>query len=335
MPEEADAVESSETVAAIEQAIAPATDPLVDVAIITELTSEVVQPATTKLASPEGQLAATIAVTIDNNQPKLKSQLQSEIETKSKPIITANVLGNSKSAGVDDLALDKKLPATNLRSDIFYALSKNKSAGSTLLDNSVTKDHQTLFNQLSDRAERTERTDRSDRGSLAFSSALSATSSLNTASVQASPTAQAALAIQPAIHSQAWNQVLSSRVVWLAREGIQEASLRLNPAGLGTVEVKLNMHNDQANVLFIAQSATTRDALEQALPRLRESFEENGMQLTDAEVADQQFEQEQTEQDSEDGAQNGNALSVQSASENEQQAVNNEQEIEMGLSIYA
>jgi flagellar hook-length control protein FliK len=121
----------------------------------------------------------------------------------------------------------------------------------------------------------------------------------------------------------------------MAREGIQEASLKLNPANLGPVEVKLNMHNDQANVLFIAQNAATRDALEQALPRLRESFEENGMQLADADVAEQEFEQENEETTRRNENQNRNEQHSQIDNESESQAISVENDVEIGLSLYA
>jgi flagellar hook-length control protein FliK len=137
------------------------------------------------------------------------------------------------------------------------------------------------------------------------------------------------------MQSSAWNQVMSSRVVWMAREGIQEASLKLNPANLGPVEVKLNMHNDQANVLFIAQNAATRDALEQALPRLRESFEENGIQLADADVAEQEFEQENEETSNKNDSQSSDGQHSQLDNESEAQAINVENDAEIGLSLYA
>jgi len=92
------------------------------------------------------------------------------------------------------------------------------------------------------------------------------------------------LDIQPQLNSDAWNKVMSSRVVWMAREGVQHAELRLNPAHLGPVEVRLSLQNEQANVTFTAANAAARDALEQALPRLRDSFAENGLALNHAEV---------------------------------------------------
>lgn len=105
------------------------------------------------------------------------------------------------------------------------------------------------------------------------------------------------LPVQPNMQNPAWGQVMSSRVVWMAKEGVQEAQLKMNPARLGPVEVKLHVQNDQVSVTFLAQQSATREALEQALPRLRESFADNGMQLTDAQVGEQeQQQQEQSEQ---------------------------------------
>lgn len=111
----------------------------------------------------------------------------------------------------------------------------------------------------------------------------------------ASPTLS--LDIQPQLNNAAWSKVMSSRVVWMAREGVQQAELRLNPAHLGPVEVRLSMQNDQTNVTFIASNAAARDALEQALPRLRDSFSENGLALNNAEVSHQGPSEQGTERD--------------------------------------
>jgi flagellar hook-length control protein FliK len=83
----------------------------------------------------------------------------------------------------------------------------------------------------------------------------------------------------------------------MAREGVQQAELRLNPAHLGPVEVRLSMQNEQTSVTFIASNSAARDALEQALPRLRESFNENGLALNHAEVSHQEQSSHGSEQD--------------------------------------
>nr|WP_320166945.1 flagellar hook-length control protein FliK [uncultured Methylophaga sp.] len=127
-------------------------------------------------------------------------------------------------------------------------------------------------------------------------STASSVASTSGSSPSASASAVASLPVQPNIQSSAWSQVMNSRVVWMAKEGIQQAEMKMNPANLGPVEVKLHVQNEQASVTFLAQHSTTRDALEQALPKLRESFAENGMQLTHAEVGQQQQQQQRDEQ---------------------------------------
>ena len=132
---------------------------------------------------------------------------------------------------------------------------------------------------------------------------------------------------------------MSGRVVWMAREGVQQAALKLNPANLGPVEVRLTMNNEQISVTFIANHAATREALEQALPRLRESFTENGMELADAEVT--QHSSEQQHQDDAAETDDSGIVSEQLSTESdefsgEEQPKNNDQEeLDIGLSLYA
>jgi len=149
------------------------------------------------------------------------------------------------------------------------------------------------------------------------------------------------LDIQPAIQSAAWNRVLTSRVVWLASEGIQQAALKLNPANLGPVEVRLHVQNEQTSVTFIAHHATTREALEQALPRLRESFTENGMSLADANVSDQTSQQANDQENKDDNNKNeiqSTDLAVKKeddSSNSEISARDNEQETALGVNVFA
>lgn len=154
----------------------------------------------------------------------------------------------------------------------------------------------------------------------------------------ANPVSQAALSlpVQPNVQNPAWSQVMSSRVVYMAKEGIQQAELRMNPANLGPVDVRLHIQNDQASVTFLAQQGATREALEQALPRLRESFAESGLQLANAEVGEhQQQQQEQSEQAS-DSHIFAQASGQDDDIDNETvETVSSEEEAAVGLSLYA
>jgi len=81
-----------------------------------------------------------------------------------------------------------------------------------------------------------------------------------------------------------FDQELSERVLVLARGGVQSAQISLDPAGLGPVGVSIQVHGHAATLAFSAAHETTRNALEAALPRLREMFASCGLQLSDATV---------------------------------------------------
>ena len=58
--------------------------------------------------------------------------------------------------------------------------------------------------------------------------------------------------------------------------GLRSATLKLNPEHLGPLEVRVSVHEQQANIAFTAQHAVTREALDAALPRLRETLAQQG-----------------------------------------------------------
>lgn len=83
-----------------------------------------------------------------------------------------------------------------------------------------------------------------------------------------------------------WGNALQDRVLWMTTRNIQNAEIRLNPAELGPIRVQVSVQDDAAQLTFTAQHAQTRDALEIALPRLREMLSENGLSLGGATVSD-------------------------------------------------
>ena len=87
----------------------------------------------------------------------------------------------------------------------------------------------------------------------------------------------------PLGHSQWGNQVLQ-RVALLTAQGIQAAEIHLNPAELGPMQVRVDQRQDSATVVFTSHHASTRDALEASLPRLRELFSAQGMDLVDVDI---------------------------------------------------
>ena len=77
---------------------------------------------------------------------------------------------------------------------------------------------------------------------------------------------------------------VGQRVMLFARRGESKAELILTPPQLGRVEVSLTISAEQATAQFVANSQSARDALEQAMPRLREMLAEAGIQLGQSSV---------------------------------------------------
>jgi len=90
--------------------------------------------------------------------------------------------------------------------------------------------------------------------------------------------------IELAVQDPAWDRAVSERVVMMTANRVQTAEIRLTPAELGPLRVQVTLDDGAAHVTFTAQHAVTRDALEQALPRLRDMFTDTGIQLGDARV---------------------------------------------------
>jgi flagellar hook-length control protein FliK len=92
------------------------------------------------------------------------------------------------------------------------------------------------------------------------------------------------LALPQRVNDAGWSQALGERLVVMAGRGQQVAEIKLNPAHLGPLEVKVSLQHDQASVSFLAQHAPVREALEQAIPRLREMFNQQDLQLVNVDV---------------------------------------------------
>lgn len=108
--------------------------------------------------------------------------------------------------------------------------------------------------------------------------------------------------IRTPVSEPAWGDRIGERVVVLAGNQVKTAEIRLTPAELGPVRVQVSVEEGATNVTFQAQHAVTRDALEQALPRLREMLAENGLSLGQADVGEHGVEQGNRDGDTEDSS---------------------------------
>ena len=115
----------------------------------------------------------------------------------------------------------------------------------------------------------------------------------NTAQAATPPQAQSMVdnRLAPPVGTPAWDDALGQKMIWMAGDQLSSAELTLNPPDLGPVEIKLSLAGDQASALFVAHHAGVREALDAAIPRLREMLADTGLNLVNVSVGSESFQQ--------------------------------------------
>lgn len=76
----------------------------------------------------------------------------------------------------------------------------------------------------------------------------------------------------------------TQQVAFVVGRGLQQAIIRLDPPELGRLEVKVQKEDERVQVQVVTQTPQARELVERNINQLKELFEEQGMQLTDADV---------------------------------------------------
>jgi flagellar hook-length control protein FliK len=106
------------------------------------------------------------------------------------------------------------------------------------------------------------------------------------ATVQDNAVPATSAAIAPHVGSSGWDEALSQKVVFLTNAHQSTAELTLNPKDLGPLQVVLQVADNHAHALFVSEHAQVREAVEAALPQLREAMAANGIGLGSTSVSD-------------------------------------------------
>lgn len=114
-------------------------------------------------------------------------------------------------------------------------------------------------------------------------------------------------------------QAMADRIgLWVAgaaQDGPMTAELRLNPAEMGPVHIRIELDGQTAHVDFAAAALETRQAIEASLSHLSESLAEAGLSLSGGGVSDQPQQQAWTQtqgqsSDSGSGSERGRSTSM-------------------------
>ncbi|MEP8679815.1 flagellar hook length control protein FliK [Enterobacter ludwigii] len=153
--------------------------------------------------------------------------------------------------------------------------------------------------------------EKQDLASSPFSTAPTATLapviSSNVTSHAAATVATAPVLSQP-LGTQEWQQSLSQHITLFTKQGQQTAELRLHPEDLGQVQITLKLDDNQAQLQMVSAHSHVRAALEAALPVLRTSLAESGIQLAQSSVSSESFagQQQSSSQQQQQASRSGN-----------------------------
>jgi flagellar hook-length control protein FliK len=110
---------------------------------------------------------------------------------------------------------------------------------------------------------------------------------------QANPTTEnspmgSSQSISSPLGSAGWADDFSQKISWmLTSKQEQIAQLHLNPPDLGPLEIVLKISDSQATAIFTSPHSAVREAVENALPKLRDILADNGITLGNTTVSDQ------------------------------------------------
>jgi flagellar hook-length control protein FliK len=98
------------------------------------------------------------------------------------------------------------------------------------------------------------------------------------------------------VGSSRWGDAVAQRVSMMLQDKHQQIDMQLNPPHLGPMEVRLTMSGEQASVVFSSQHASVREALAAATPRLTMLLADQGIQLSNVQVASDSLNQHAQQQ---------------------------------------
>lgn len=258
--------------------------------------SEISPQLAAQSAAPDPRLAAVL------NELQAAFGEKSETEDAEPPVDIALMLGQlnvpATIPGLSPAMTDAVAPKTRKEA---AGPAKGPEATSALLQSKPADDPAGIIKK--------------DRGEAKPEFSVAETPTADHASLRAGEVSSARgplaektkLDVATPVHSPNWSAEVGQRVVWMARNNVQEAQLSVNPPHLGPIEITLSLKDDNATAQFFSPHAEVREILEQALPRLREMLAGAGVQLGQSDVGAQSQQAFQQFSGRHDGAASGPA----------------------------
>ncbi|MGB3620947.1 MAG: flagellar hook-length control protein FliK [Ketobacter sp.] len=246
------------------------------------------QPATQAASTEKASQAATVNLTMNGNASPQKTDTANTIAQNNPDIAGADLFSEASEKITDALEASKsdtvKKAATNNEGTLLSPVQERLAALAKSLEKPAKEGASPFQRKASEAVDAT-------KGST-FQRSVDQLSRLQTNAVK-----PLATSIPMPMNQKEWAGEMGQKLMMMVSSKIQSAQIQVSPGDMGPIDVKVSMQKDQAHVVFTSQVAQTRDVLEQALPKLREMLDQNGIEMGNADVRDQGTHQSGQRQD--------------------------------------
>lgn len=192
--------------------------------------------------------------------------------------LTDNLLSNSSKTLVDRRQVKPKILEQKKPSGTTKALSNNMISSNQI--SNATNLNQTF--KVNDISLNQWQSDSTTNHHLLQSAIANNTTSIQSI-VANSPVI---ISLPVAVDQPQWQESLAQQIILFKRHNIEQAEIRLHPEELGSLQIKLSMHDGKMQLHMAAAVGVVKGILESALPYLRTSLAEQGIELQQTEVTD-------------------------------------------------
>lgn len=111
-----------------------------------------------------------------------------------------------------------------------------------------------------------------------------------------------------AIFRKDFSDAVKDKVMLMVSQKLQQFDIKLDPPEFGNMQIRVNLQGEQAAVNFVVQNQQAKDALEQNMHKLRDMLAEQGVDVGDANVEQQNQQNTQGEEQGEQQDSTGSSL---------------------------
>lgn len=194
--------------------------------------------------------------------------------------LTDNLLSNSSKTLVDRRQVKPKILEQKKPSGTTKALSNNMIS-SNQISNATNQPNLNQTFKVNDISLNQWQSDSTTNHHLLQSAIAN-----NTTSIQSVVANSPIVSLPVAVDQPQWQESLAQQIILFKRHNIEQAEIRLHPEELGSLQIKLSMHDGKMQLHMAAAVGVVKGILESALPYLRTSLAEQGIELQQTEVTD-------------------------------------------------